>query len=59
VSTNVEDHLAVTLAHVVEAVARHAEIAETELVGLAPQAAFAGFPEEISVRNKRTIEEAL
>jgi glutamate formiminotransferase/glutamate formiminotransferase/formiminotetrahydrofolate cyclodeaminase len=59
VSTNVEDHRAVTLAQVVEAVGRHAEIGETELVGLAPEAAFAGFPDDVPVRNKRTIEEAL
>jgi glutamate formiminotransferase/glutamate formiminotransferase/formiminotetrahydrofolate cyclodeaminase len=59
VSVNVEDHLAVPLAAVVEAVARHAEVAETELVGLAPQAAFAGFPEQVPVRNRRTVEDAL
>jgi glutamate formiminotransferase / 5-formyltetrahydrofolate cyclo-ligase len=59
VSTNVEDHSAVPLARVVEAVARYAEIAQAELVGLAPEAAFSGFPEEIVVRNKRTIEDAL
>jgi glutamate formiminotransferase / 5-formyltetrahydrofolate cyclo-ligase len=59
VSTNVEDHLAVPLARIVESVARHAEVSGAELVGLAPQAAFAGFPAEIAVRNKRTIEEAL
>jgi glutamate formiminotransferase len=59
VSTNVEDHLAVPLARVVEAVARHAEVGEAELVGLAPKAAFAGFSDEIAVRNRRTIEDAL
>jgi glutamate formiminotransferase len=59
VSTNVEDHHAVTLAQVVEAVGRHADISETELVGLAPEAAFAGFPDGVAVRNKRTIEDAL
>jgi glutamate formiminotransferase/glutamate formiminotransferase/formiminotetrahydrofolate cyclodeaminase len=59
VSVNVEDHLAVPLAAVVEAVARHAEVAQTELVGLAPQAAFAGFPEQVEVRNRRTVEDAL
>jgi glutamate formiminotransferase len=59
VSTNVEDHLAVPLARVVDAVARHAEIAEAELVGLAPRAAFTGFPDEVAVRNRRTIEDAL
>ncbi|HKO27874.1 MAG TPA: hypothetical protein VJU80_10485 [Solirubrobacteraceae bacterium] len=59
VSINVEDHRKVTLAQVVDAVARHADIAEAELVGLAPQAAFAGFPDQVPVRNKRTIEQAL
>jgi glutamate formiminotransferase len=59
VSTNIEDHLSVPLARVVHAVAGHAEIGATELVGLAPEAAFEGFPEGVAVRNKRTIEEAL
>lgn len=59
VSANVEDHLAVPLAVLVAAVARHAEVACCELVGLAPQAAFAGFPAAIEVRNRRTVEDAL
>ena len=59
VSTNVEDHHATSLADVVKAVARHARVAETELVGLAPRAAFAGFPEDLPIRNMRTIEDAL
>jgi glutamate formiminotransferase len=59
VSTNVEDHRAVPLARVVEAVGRHADVAEAELVGLAPRAAFAGFPDDVVVRNRRTIEDAL
>jgi glutamate formiminotransferase/glutamate formiminotransferase/formiminotetrahydrofolate cyclodeaminase len=59
VSTNVEDHLAMPLAHVVAAVARHAAIAGCELVGLAPAAAFAGFPEDVPVRGRRTVEDAL
>lgn len=59
VSTNVEDHVAVPLAVLVAAVARHAEVARCELVGLAPQAAFAGFPAAVEVRNRRTIEDAL
>ena len=59
VSTNVEDHRATPLRAVVEAVARHAPIAEAELVGLAPQAAFDGFPEALAVRGRRTIEDAL
>lgn len=59
VSTNVEDHRAVPLVRVAEAVARHAKVAEAELVGLAPEAAFDGFPENVAVRNRRTIEDAL
>jgi len=59
VSTNVEDHAAVPLATLVAAVARHAEIAGCELVGLAPAAAFDGFPADVPIRNRRTIEEAL
>jgi glutamate formiminotransferase len=59
VSTNVEDHLAVPLARVVEAVARHADVAACELVGLAPRAAFDGFPEDVCVKGRRTVEDAL
>lgn len=59
VSTNVEDHVAVPLARVVAAVARHADVACCELVGLAPAAALAGFPGDVTVRNRRTVEEAL
>jgi glutamate formiminotransferase/glutamate formiminotransferase/formiminotetrahydrofolate cyclodeaminase len=44
VSTNVEDHRATSLAEVIAAVSRHAPVARAELVGLAPQAAFEGFP---------------
>jgi glutamate formiminotransferase / 5-formyltetrahydrofolate cyclo-ligase len=59
VSTNVEDHRTVPLARVVEAVARHASPTRAELVGLAPRAAFEGFPEELPVANRRTVEDAL
>ncbi|HEV2813694.1 MAG TPA: hypothetical protein VGW10_10615 [Solirubrobacteraceae bacterium] len=59
VSTNVEDHDAVPLARLLAAVQRHAPVAEGELVGLAPAAAFAGWPDGIAVRNRRTVEEAL
>ncbi|HWC25874.1 MAG TPA: hypothetical protein VG474_04755 [Solirubrobacteraceae bacterium] len=59
VSTNVEDHRAVPLADVVAAIARHADVAGCELVGLAPEAAFAGFPDDVPVRNRRTVEQAL
>jgi glutamate formiminotransferase len=59
VSVNVEDPRAVPLAAVVAAIARHAEIREAELVGLAPRAAFDGFPAGIVVRHRATIEDAL
>jgi len=59
VSTNVEDHRATPLAKVVEAVALHAAPSRAELVGLAPRAAFEGFPDDLPVANRRTIEDAL
>jgi glutamate formiminotransferase len=59
VSTNVEDQRATPLAKVVAAVARHAPVAQTELVGLAPRAAFDGFPSDIDVRHKRILEDLL
>ena len=57
VSTNVEDHLATPLRAVVDAVRNHAAVAGTELVGLAPRAAFDTFPEDVPVRNKRILED--
>jgi glutamate formiminotransferase / 5-formyltetrahydrofolate cyclo-ligase len=59
VSMNIEDHRSVRLADVVAAIEAHAVVAEAELVGLAPRHAFEGFPEDIPVRNKRLIEDAL
>jgi glutamate formiminotransferase len=59
VSTNIEDHHRTPLAMLVAAVRRHAEVTETELVGLAPRAAFDGFPAEVPVRELATIEDAL
>jgi glutamate formiminotransferase len=59
VSTNVEDHRRVLLAEVVAAIARHATPSRAELVGLAPRAAFDGFPEDLRVANRRTVEDAL
>ena len=58
VSTNVEDHRAVPLARLLDAVERHAPVRAAELVGLAPAAAFAGWPERVPVRNRRTLEDA-
>jgi len=59
ISTNVEDHETVSLARVVEAVARHARVAGAELVGLAPERALAGFPDDVPLRNRRTVEDTL
>jgi glutamate formiminotransferase / 5-formyltetrahydrofolate cyclo-ligase len=59
VSMNVEDYVRAPLARVIETIARRAPIGEAELVGLAPRAAFDGFPDDVIVRNRATIEEAL
>jgi glutamate formiminotransferase/glutamate formiminotransferase/formiminotetrahydrofolate cyclodeaminase len=63
VSFNVHDHRAVPLRLLVEEVGKDAPIAEAELVGLAPAAAFDGFPAEIPIREfdpgRKLIENAL
>jgi glutamate formiminotransferase / 5-formyltetrahydrofolate cyclo-ligase len=63
VSMNVHDHRAVPLRELVEAIRRRAEVAEAELVGLAPEAAFVGFPEDVPLRGfsaeRHFIENAL
>ena len=59
VSMNIEDHRALSLAEVVAAVSERAEVAEAELVGLAPQAAFDAWPESLPCRNRATLEDAL
>jgi glutamate formiminotransferase len=59
VSTNVENHRKTSLARVVEAIARHATPSRAELVGLAPRAAFEDFPDDVPVRGRTTIEDAL
>jgi glutamate formiminotransferase len=51
VSTNVQDYRVTPLRMIVEAVREHAEIAEAELVGLAPEAAFQRFPEDVPLRG--------
>jgi hypothetical protein len=43
----------------VKAVRRHAPVAAAELVALAPAAALEGFPEDVPLRNRATIEERL
>jgi glutamate formiminotransferase/glutamate formiminotransferase/formiminotetrahydrofolate cyclodeaminase len=63
VSFNIEDYRAARLAEIVERVRRQAEIAEAELVGLAPRAAFDGFPDDVPLRGfdpqRHLIENAL
>jgi len=51
VSTNVHDHRATPLAEIVAAVAAEAPVGEAELVGLAPTAAFNGFPRDVPLRG--------
>jgi glutamate formiminotransferase / 5-formyltetrahydrofolate cyclo-ligase len=59
VSTNVEDHVRVPLAAVVEAVARHAAVSGAEVVGVPPRAAYEGWPDEVALRNRQVLEELL
>jgi glutamate formiminotransferase/glutamate formiminotransferase/formiminotetrahydrofolate cyclodeaminase len=63
VSTNVHDHRAVPLREVVERVRERAPVAEAELIGLAPRAAFEGFPTDVPLRGfdpeRHLIEDAL
>jgi glutamate formiminotransferase / 5-formyltetrahydrofolate cyclo-ligase len=63
VSTNVHDYRATPLRVIVEAVRARADVAEAELVGLAPEAAFDDFPEDVPLRGfspeRHLIENAL
>ena len=59
VSTNVEDHRKVPLAALLAAVERRAPVTAAELVGLAPRAAFEGWPPRVGIRNRRTVEDAV
>jgi glutamate formiminotransferase len=49
VSMNVERPFELPLAEIVRAVARHAPLASAQLVGLAPRAAFDGFPADLPI----------
>jgi len=63
VSTNVHDYTITPLKAVVETVRAQANIAEAELVGLAPEAAFNDFPGDVPMRGfspeRHLIENAL
>jgi glutamate formiminotransferase / 5-formyltetrahydrofolate cyclo-ligase len=63
VSVNVHDYRAAPLAQITAAVAARADIAEAELVGLAPAAAFEGFPVDVRLRgfdaSRHLLENAL
>lgn len=59
VSTNIDDPGRTTPAQVLAAVARHATVAEAELVGLAPTAALDDWPPDVALRGRATIEDAL
>jgi glutamate formiminotransferase len=63
VSMNVERPFELPLAEVVAAVARHARLADAELVGLVPAAAMDGFPEDLPMPGfdpgRHVIENAL
>lgn len=59
VSTNIEDHRAVTAADVLAAVARHHPVERAELVAPAPEAALAGWPADVELRMPASIEALL
>ncbi|HEX5853442.1 MAG TPA: hypothetical protein VFY36_10155 [Solirubrobacteraceae bacterium] len=63
VSMNVERPFDVPLAAVVSAIRKHAPVASAELVGLAPAAAFDGFPQDVPIPGfdpaRHLIENAL
>jgi glutamate formiminotransferase len=59
VSVNLEDHRATSLVSLLAEVRSRARVREAELVGLAPAEALEGWPADVAIRNRRTIEEAL
>jgi glutamate formiminotransferase / 5-formyltetrahydrofolate cyclo-ligase len=63
VSTNVHDHRAVPLREIVDFVRERTDVAEAELIGLAPRAAFDAFPEDVPLRGfdpeRHILEEVL
>ena len=59
VSTNIEDHRAVTATDVLAAVRRWHGVRRAELVAPAPEAAIAGWPDEVELRMPGAIEALL
>jgi len=59
VSTNIEDHRAVTATDVLDAVRRRRAVARAELVAPAPEAALAGWPADVELRMPGAIEALL
>jgi glutamate formiminotransferase len=59
VSTNIEDHRAVTATAVLDAVRRWHAVRRAELVAPAPEAALAGWPDEVELRMPGAIEALL
>jgi glutamate formiminotransferase/glutamate formiminotransferase/formiminotetrahydrofolate cyclodeaminase len=59
VSTNLEDPDRTRPAAVLAAIARHAPVAAAELVGLPLARHFADFPDDVPVKYRRMLEEAL
>ena len=59
VSTNIEDHRAVTATAVLAAVARHHDVRAAELVAPAPDAALVGWPSGVELRMPGSIEALL
>lgn len=59
VSTNIEDHRAVTAAAVLAAVARHHPVQRAELVAPAPELALEGWPADVELRMPASIEALL
>jgi glutamate formiminotransferase len=59
VSTNIEDHRAVTATDVLHAVRRRQPVARAELVAPAPEAALAGWPADVELRTPGVIEALL
>jgi glutamate formiminotransferase len=59
VSTNIEDHRAITATEVLHAVRRRRPVARAELVAPAPEAALAGWPADVDLRMPAAIEALL